>query len=228
MVQFGGIARENGGSHGKASCGQGHGGGYEWADFSDYWTSGNAVHGGRKADWPAQLGALTVVAPRSAAEAEALAVALTGVSLAQCVTAWLSAMEQHSLVASSVGGRVPAMPALTEAERSNLSQQVKSLSEVLQPARERGPELEIAIGSMFAVMNVFTGDEAKLKLQVAGWCEVLGEYPLFAIRKAAKWAVTNRDKLPSVSAFIDDVRLAMGGNVLERHRLLNGLLVQHG
>lgn len=41
-------------------------------------------------------------------------------------------------------------------------------------------------------------------------------------------AVTSRDKLPSVSAFIDDARLAMGGNVLERHRLLKGLLVQHG
>jgi hypothetical protein len=27
--------------------------GNEWADFFDYWTSGNAVHGGRKADWPA-------------------------------------------------------------------------------------------------------------------------------------------------------------------------------
>ena len=25
----------------------------EWADFYDYWTSGNAVGGGRKADWPA-------------------------------------------------------------------------------------------------------------------------------------------------------------------------------
>lgn len=127
-----------------------------------------------------QLGALTVVAPRSAAEAEALAVALTG-GLAGA--AWLSAMDQHSLVASSVGGRAPAMPAPTEAERSNLSQQLKSLSKVLQPAKERGPELEIATGSMFAVMNVFTGDEAKLKLQVAGW----REYPLFAIRKAAKW-----------------------------------------
>ena len=102
---------------------------------------------------------------------------------------------------------------------------MKSLSEILQPARERGPELEVAIGSMFAVMNVFTGDEAKLKLQVAGWCEALGEYPLFAIRKAAKWAVTRREKLPSLSAFIDDVRLAMGGKVLQRDRLLRGLLM---
>jgi hypothetical protein len=26
---------------------------FEWADFTDYWTSGNAKGGGRKADWPA-------------------------------------------------------------------------------------------------------------------------------------------------------------------------------
>lgn len=26
---------------------------FEWDDFNDYWTSGNAVGGGRKADWPA-------------------------------------------------------------------------------------------------------------------------------------------------------------------------------
>lgn len=116
------------------------------------------------------------------------------------------------------------MPTLTTEERSQLSQQVKSLSEILQPARERGPELEMAIGSMFAVMNVFTGDEAKLKLQVAGWCEVLGEYPLFAIRKAARWTVVAGKKLPSVSEFISDVRLAVGSGVLERRRLLNRLV----
>jgi hypothetical protein len=60
-------------------------------------------------------------------------------------------------------------------------------------------------------------------MQVAGWCKALGDYPLFAIRKAAKWAVAGREKLPSVSSFIDDVRLAMGGNVLERFRMLQRL-----
>lgn len=63
------------------------------------------------------------------------------------------------------GGRPPEKPTLTAEERDQLSHQVKSLSVILQPARERGPELEVAIGSMFAVMNVFIGDDAKLKLQ---------------------------------------------------------------
>jgi hypothetical protein len=37
---------------------------------------------------------------------------------------------------------------------------VKSLSEILQPARERGNELEKVIAPMFAVMNVYTDDQA--------------------------------------------------------------------
>lgn len=116
------------------------------------------------------------------------------------------------------------MPTLKAEERAQLSHQVKSLSEILQPSRERGPELELAIGSMMAVLNVYTGDEAKLRLQVAGWCEALGGYPLFAIRKAAKWAVVSQTKLPSVAAFIADVKLVIGSNVLQRERLLQGLL----
>ncbi|WP_316196196.1 hypothetical protein [Bradyrhizobium sp. SZCCHNRI3052] len=76
---------------------------------------------------------------------------------------------------------------------------------------------------MFAVLNVLTRDDAKLKLQVPEWCEAVGEYPLFAIRKAAKWAVTGRHKLPSLSAFTD-ASLAIGNTVLQHDSLLRGLL----
>src|SRR3989442_1446760 len=51
------------------------------------------------------------------------------------------AMDQHSLEVK--WGHPPAMPTLTDEEKSLLSLQVKSLSEILQPSRERGPELEI-------------------------------------------------------------------------------------
>jgi hypothetical protein len=77
-------------------------------------------------------------------------------------------------------------------------------------ARDRGPELEVAIASLMAVMNVYTGNQAKLSLQVAEWCHYLGDFALYAIRKAAKWTVTSREKLPSVATFIADVRLAIG------------------
>lgn len=105
-----------------------------------------------------------------------------------------------------------------------MSQAGRSLSEVLQPAKTRGTELEQAITSMFAVMNVYTGDQAKLTLQVAEWCHYLEDFPMYAIRKAAKWAVVGRTKLPSVAEFIADVRLAIGSNVVERQRLLLGLV----
>jgi hypothetical protein len=101
---------------------------------------------------------------------------------------------------------------------------MKSLSEILQRARERGVELEKAITSMFAVMNVYTGDQAKLTLQVAEWCHYLEDFPMYAIRKAAKWTVVSATKLPSVAAFIVDVRLAIGFAVLSRSQLLQRLL----
>lgn len=69
----------------------------------------------------------------------------------------------------------------------------------------------------------YTGDQAKLTLQVAEWCHYLEDFSLYAIRKAAKSAVVGREKLPSVAAFIADVGLAIGSGVLERQRLLTGL-----
>ncbi|MDF0515747.1 hypothetical protein P0R31_00630 [Bradyrhizobium yuanmingense] len=77
---------------------------------------------------------------------------------------------------------------------------------------------------MFAVMNVYTEDQAKLTLQVAEWCHYLEDFLMYAIYKAAKWAVVGRTKLPSVAEFIADVRLAIGSGVLARDRLLRGLL----
>jgi hypothetical protein len=77
---------------------------------------------------------------------------------------------------------------------------------------------------MFAVMNVYTGNQAKLTLQVGEWCHYLEDFPLFAIRKAAKWSVVGRTKLPSVAEFIADVKLAINSNALQRDRLLRGLL----
>ena len=68
-----------------------------------------------------------------------MAVALTGDLLPPSVQSWLSAMEHHKLVAASIPGKhPPAAPTLTEKERLTVAQAVRSLSDVLQPARERG------------------------------------------------------------------------------------------
>lgn len=97
---------------------------------------------------------------------------------------------------------------------------VSSLSELLAPARERGPELEIVIGKLLSAFNVFTGDEGKMRAQVLVWAEELEEFPLYAIRKAYRWAVRGREKLPPLAAFIADTRLAVGTGVLARRKLL--------
>ncbi|MGO6758809.1 hypothetical protein ACCS42_17165 [Rhizobium ruizarguesonis] len=73
---------------------------------------------------------------------------------------------------------------------------------------------------MFAAFNLYTGDAAKSPAQVEVWGEQLGEFPLFAVRKAYRWAVRGEGKMPSLASFIADVKLAMGAKVQERKRLL--------
>lgn len=97
---------------------------------------------------------------------------------------------------------------------------VLSLSDILAPARTRGPELDALIAKMFAAFNIYTGDQGKINAMVEVWADELEEFPMYAIRKAYKWAVRGGDRLPSLAAFIADVRLAIGTNVLTRRRLL--------
>ena len=129
-------------------------------------------------------------------------------------------MERHSLTVASVGGRAPDKPTLTAEEKEALSRSVQSLTELLAPARMRGPELAVVIGKLFAAFNQFTGDAGKMNAQVDVWTEELEEFPPYAIRKAYRWAVRGSDKLPSLSAFIADVRLAVGSGVMVRQRML--------
>ncbi len=120
----------------------------------------------RRLPWQSQSRLASILAfsqlpCREPAEAEALALSLVEESLPPCVQAFLLAVQQHSLAAQSVEGRAPTPPALTAEEKAFVSLAVRSLSEILQPAREGGPELEKAVGAMMAVMNVYTGDQAK-------------------------------------------------------------------
>jgi hypothetical protein len=52
-----------------------------------------------------------------------------------------------------------------------------------------------------ASMNICTGDQAKLTLQVAEWCDYLEDYPMYAIRPGRS------------AAFLADVKLAVGVGV---------------
>lgn len=73
---------------------------------------------------------------------------------------------------------------------------------------------------MFAAFNLYTGDQGKINAMVEVWADELEEYPLYAIRKAYKWAIRGEGKLPSLASFIRDVKLAIGSNVLARKKLL--------
>jgi hypothetical protein len=90
----------------------------------------------------------------------------------------------------------------------------RSLTELLQPARERGTELEAEIMKLFTAFNVYTGDQTKLTGQIFVWAEELEEFPLYAIRKAYKSAVRAYEKLPPMASFVRDVRAAIGHGVL--------------
>jgi hypothetical protein len=57
-------------------------------------------------------------------------------------------------------------------------------------------------------------------LQFSAWADDLEGYPLYAIRKAARWAWRGDNKLPSLAGFIADVKLEIGANVLSRKKLL--------
>lgn len=101
---------------------------------------------------------------------------------------------------------------------------MKSLSDILAPARTRGPELEAEILKLFAAFNLYTGDQGKLNAQLEVWADELEEFPLFAIRKAYRWAVRCENRLPSLAKFISDVREAIGPGVLQRKKHLENWL----
>jgi hypothetical protein len=71
-----------------------------------------------------ETGSLTgALVPKSAREAEEMALALTGDLLPPSVQQWLNAMEHHKLVAASIPGKhPPSAPTLTAEERVTVAQ----------------------------------------------------------------------------------------------------------
>jgi len=139
------------------------------------------------------------------------------------MASWLAAQERKALDGMEVYPPVPK-PERTPDMLECVSLTVKSLSEITAPASRRPAELALELGKLFAGMNMFTGDAAKTATMVEVWGEQLAEFPLYAIRKAAAWALRGSDKLPSLASFIADVRLAVGSKVLTRQKLLIGYL----
>lgn len=84
--------------------------------------------------------------------------------------------------------------------------------------------LDVEVGKLFAAFNLYTADDGKLRAQVMVWREELEEYPLWAVRIAYKWAVSNGQEMPSPAQFAMDIRLAIGSQTLKHKRRLEALV----
>ncbi|MFG1411442.1 hypothetical protein V5G24_10030 [Xanthobacter sp. VTT E-85241] len=161
--------------------------------------------------------------PQTADQAARLAEQLVATLLPPSMASWIDAQERKAIDGMEPFPRVPK-PERTPELVECISLTVKSLSEITSPAKNRPAELALELSKMFAGFNLFAGDSAKLATQVEVWGEELGEYPLYAIRKACKWAIRGGERLPSLAAFLADVRLAVGSKVLTRKKLLLSFL----
>lgn len=172
---------------------------------------------------PGEVGLLAM--PTTAEQAVELARNLVGAMLPLSVQSWLQDMETWDNVRASTGQKQPPSPQLTQAERAILRTNLQSLTEILKPAHTRKPgELETQVLKLLSAFNLYGGDEAKIRAQLAVWCDELEHFPMFAIRMAYRWAVRSESKLPSLSSFVADCRLAVGSDTLRRQRLLLELL----
>jgi hypothetical protein len=161
--------------------------------------------------------------PANAKEAKQRAKAMVTHLLPQPVSAFLNAQEETLLRAASTGLKVVQKPNLSPEERTQALTVKASLDRLLTPARNN-PKLELEILGLFMSFNMYTGDETKTKLMAAEWADSIEEYPMWAIKQAKTWAKAAYDKLPSISQFRSDVRLAIGTGVLDRKRALEVLL----
>ncbi|WP_244429839.1 hypothetical protein [Rhizobium leguminosarum] len=132
---------------------------------------------------------------------------------------WLAAQEVKARTGMEPFPLVPK-PEKTPEMLEAVTTALRSLSEILEPSARRRPELAVEIAKLFAAFNLYTGDAAKSAVQVEVWGEQLGEFPLFAIRKAVRWAVRGEQKMPSLAAFIGDTKIAMGRQIQARRKLL--------
>lgn len=158
--------------------------------------------------------------PQTADQAVALLNQLTGAMLPYSVQSWLQDMETWQATQASTGQAKPTAVILSPNELATLRTILQSLTDLLAPAHTKGTELEQQILKLFAALNLYGGDTAKLKAQAYVWCEELEKMPLFAIRKAYRWAIRGGHKMPTLAAFIADCRLAVGTDVLNRRKLL--------
>lgn len=183
----------------------------------------------REASWqtgplPGERGVVTRLnLPTSPDERAALASQCVATRLPYSLQSYADELERAEEVMASVGFQPPARPTLTAEERQQAREELQTLSLLLGPAHS-DPTLATEVFKLFAAFNTFTGDDLKLHAQVEVWADNLEDFPMYAIKRAIKWAIRGEKKLPPLSDFIRDVKLAVGDKVLSRKRMLEQLL----
>lgn len=156
-----------------------------------------------------------------------LAEACVATRLPSLLQQYVHDLEKAQEVADSVGFIPPSVPNLIPQEVQRARMELQTLEALLTPAHN-DPLLEAEIFKLFAAFNLFTGDDVKLHAQVEVWADNLEDFPMYAIRRAARWAVRGDKKLPALSDFIRDVKLAIGNKVLTRKRVLEKVVANPG
>lgn len=140
------------------------------------------------------------------------------------VERWLNLQENGPKnLEGKLMANIPSLT-LTPDELKQVNQSLWMLHQTTKPSRESMPELMELIQTMMTAFKWRTfGGEENVTMNLKVWCEAVGDFPIYAVSKAVRWAVMGNKKEPSIAEFVSDVRLACGHNVLERKRLLEKL-----
>jgi hypothetical protein len=116
-------------------------------------------------------------------------------------------------------------PLLTEMEAKQLKQCAWMLQQTTKPAKAEPEYLVQAVKIAMQELPYRTrSSEDLLQQTIRTWATDCWQYPLWAVLKAAGWWNRGAREGEELGDFLKDVRLACGHNVLERKKLMIGLL----
>lgn len=170
-----------------------------------------------------ETGAVTISNEQAAAK---LAEQCVGECLPFTIQSWMKNMEEAENQRASVGRQIILTPSLTSSEIADVKHEMLMLNEITKPiyAKGQGGELTDIIMTMLAAFPFgLRHDESHAKAKIMAFCDECEVYPMYAVKIAAKWAIRS-GKEPTLGGFINDIKLAIGDDVLRRQKILLKLL----
>lgn len=158
------------------------------------------------------------------AEPDKVALSATTTWLPPEIQSWLSCLESAPKDMEGRPLRPIPSPTLSETSQKQLTQCTWMLQQALKPASSEPQALVEAV--RIALMEVpyrSKSSQDDWALTIKLWASKCGAYPLWAVQKAADWWASGARDGDDLGHFLCDVRLAVGGNVLVRRKLLQEL-----